>query len=125
MSTPSLKTADVEQRLLEVWRDAGLRPVEFRFDNTNAAVTFRHRMYKIRLAMEKEKHPYVASARRAKASIEVVLKTGAAVPFSTKKHLPLAEIDHIKLIFRPGDGADTDALLEQAGYPAIDVPTLD
>ena len=119
---PHMSTKDYTPQLLEVWRDAGLRPIHLPMPTLGAAVTFRHKMYRLRMDMRREKHAYADSAAKAKISIAVHLKNGTTISFSHRKNFTDADIARIELILSPSDGAEVDEALAAAGYGVPEAP---
>lgn len=58
-----------DPRLLEVWRRAPIEPVRLPVRSRAQAVTLRHRLYRLRAELRRNKHPLSHSAERAKVSI--------------------------------------------------------
>lgn len=61
--------ASYDKRMIELWRAGGVRPTQVKIGTRNTAITFRHRMYKLREQMRREKHEDLAVAERAKISL--------------------------------------------------------
>ena len=60
--------ASYESRWLEVWRDAAVRDIILKKDTEGDAIALRHRLYRLRLAMKRERHPYYDQAAKVKIS---------------------------------------------------------
>lgn len=58
-----------DPRMLEAWRDGGIRETRIPVGPRNKATTMRHRMYKLRDAMRLHGHPYGKVADKAKISL--------------------------------------------------------
>jgi hypothetical protein len=70
MTDKTSKVAGVaayDSRLVEIWKRAYLEDVEVPMESKAAGVAFRHRMYRLRAAMQRELHPAYENA--AKCSI--------------------------------------------------------
>ena len=57
------------ERCLEIWRAAGPDDVLLPAMSRTDALSFRSRLYRIRAAMGRQKHPYYESAARARISV--------------------------------------------------------
>lgn len=99
MSKPTTGLEAYEPRLLEVWRDGGVRRTTLPVGPRAKATTLRHRMYKLRNLMRKHQHPYSEIAERAKISLE---------QDKTKE-------DFWNLVIIPAD-LEFSSILDAAGY---------
>ena len=59
-----MSVSSYDPRWLNVFRDAASREVLLKMDDIKTAVNLRQKLYRLRKAMEKEKHPFFPLAVR-------------------------------------------------------------
>lgn len=124
-----------DPRYLDLWRDGGTRGVELKMSKSEA-VAMRHRMYRLRMAMQKENHPLREVAERGNVSIRFTGEPNPTkddwVGYSRDKQMfrvcAERKWDPAKLQWRlwiqPPDQR-FDEILAEAGYAADEPPPLD
>lgn len=124
-----MSTANFDPRYLEIWRDGGTTGVSLPMPDVGSAVNVRQRLYRLRDAMKKEKHPWFEAAERATISINFTFKDGAKARYQMNKQLAKLIAEHgepivIALEIQPPDNRFND-VLEKAGYKLSEPPPLD
>ncbi len=115
---------------LDVLRDAGTKEVILPFPNLREAQTLRQKLYRLRAAMNEEKHPYSELANKVALRVVYVLPDGEQKVYVNNKQTPqpavLAPYNKAKnsapvlLIMKPND-LDYADLLAEAGYAIPDI----
>ena len=129
-----MSVKDYDPRLIALWNDAALAPqgISLPFNgNTwnealNKATTQRHRMYRLRKDLEREKHPVSDNAKKCKISTRVILSDGKVINYSSKKTWKDADVKRIELhIIAHAADTSMDEALASAGYSVPAAPSLD
>lgn len=108
------KTQTYDQRWLAIWRDAYSNPVRLDFPTKASAVTQRHAMYRLRVDMVDEAHPFADIALRCKIS--------GPIPTDDNPNGHKA-LGHFLLV-RPKETREGLDALEKAGYVDRPAPSL-
>jgi hypothetical protein len=126
---------DYDQRLVQLWLDASRTKGGIHLDFTDttrpdgglgAAVTQRHKMYRLRKEMQREHHEFAAHASKCKISTRVLLKSGEIILFSRLRHWTLDQIKKIELhIISNDEDSVLDKALKTAGYDTPKAPSFD
>lgn len=116
--------SDFDPRYLELWRDGAVRPVRVPQKDRKAAVTMRHRLYRCRSEMVKEKHEYADQAGRVSISIVGVGPDNVEHRFSTVGRLPYPEAQMKWALLLDNTDATFDEALTQAGYVVPEAPEI-
>lgn len=103
MRTPKLTA--FSPRLVQVWIDAATRPVRLPCDSKAEAVKLRHRLYKLRQALEAENHSAYQSAQYATIRLQEY------------------EPAKFEVIVEPAD-VEFDHILDRAGISEPEMPDL-
>ena len=129
-----MSVKDYDPRLVQLWAQAALRAdgIHLLFDEADAdkslrkATTQRHRMYRLRKEMERERHPDADNAKKCKISTLVTLKNGEVVAFGHRKTWKDEDVLKIELHLI-SHAADTsmDKALASAGFDVPEAPSLD
>ena len=121
-----MSTSDFDPRFLELWRDGGTRRVVLPMVDVDSAIALRHRLYRCRQQMKKEKHPFYELASRAAISVIAVLKDKSEKLFSSKKSTPIDPEQVLEWIMaiQPAD-TRFDEALAAVGYKVPEPPSLD
>ena len=117
MPTKRIHEADLQHRdprWLELWRDAGMSEKILKCKSRADASTRRHFLYRLRLQMKKENHPWYSSAIKAKISL---------IQLHSSPDGSLGEVTWA-LALGPAENEETDKALEEAGYK-LETPKLD
>lgn len=130
-----MSVKDYDPRLVQLWTEAALREkgiylpfIEANMgDALKKATTQRHRMYRLRKEMEREKHSAADNAKKCKISTLVTLKSGKVISFGHRKtwddDREIAKVE-LHLIAHAADTA-MDAALAAAGFDVPEAPNLD
>lgn len=116
--------SDYDPRYLELWRDGAIKPVRVPQKNRQAAVAMRHRLYRCRKEMEREKHPYSEAAGKVSISIIGVDSAGVDHKFSTVARLPCPEGQLRWQLLLDNADAVFDEALAEAGYDIPEAPEI-
>ena len=129
-----MSVKDYGPLLPKLWHDAATAPagihLPFGADGRaaiNRATTQRHRLYRLRIEMRKEGHPWADDAFKCKISIKVTLKSGKAILYSHRQTWgPDDQIEKVELhiVSYEADTSLEDALAA-AGYSVPTAPEID
>src|SRR5678816_866086 len=122
----NVSVKDYDQRLVQLWYDASKTPGGKYLDFTDfkrpdsglgPAITQRHKMYRLRKEMERERHDFAAHAAKCKISTRIHLKNGTLILYSRNVHWTQDEVKKIELhIISNDEDAIMDKALKDAGY---------
>lgn len=119
-----MSLSDYDPRYLELWRDGAVKPVRVPQKNRQAAVAMRHRLYRCRKEMEKEKHPYSEQAGKVSISIVGTGPDGLDHRFSTVARLPHPEEKMKWSLLLDNTDSVFDEALAEAGYEVPEAPEI-
>ena len=116
-----MSTSDYEPRYLELWRDAAAKEIALPMQSREDAFSFRHRLYRCRLAMKAENHPWYELAKTVSVSIQAQ-EDGGWNGLSGKETIKPGS--PLRLLLRNPDQRFSQALAD-AGYEPPKAPLLD
>lgn len=124
-----MSTSNFDPRYLEIWRDGGTTGVSLPMPDLGSGVNVRQRLYRLRDAMKKEKHPWYEVAERATISLNITFKDGFKARYQMNKQINKLIEEHgqptaIHLEIQPPDSR-FDEVLTKAGYKLSEPPPLE
>ena len=129
-----MSVKDYDERLVLIWGKAALQPEGISLPFTDPdpnealkrAITQRHKMYRLRVEMRKEKHEKADLAFKCKIRIRIGLKSGKVIYFSQRKTWEDKDVDSVTMqIVSNSEDDSMDKALAAAGFEAPEAPSLD
>ena len=131
-----MSLSDYDPRMIEVWREAATRPqgvvlpfLEPGGDSEEArkkAITQRHRFYRLRKELERNKHPAAIAAGQCKIQVRLTTKDGKHIYPSKLVNWDPKNIIAVDLHFISHNAdAALDKALKAVGVKTQEAPSLD